>query len=299
MCYKRRPVRNVDRALYVIFAGVFTLAVARVFYGYMLLQTGGEWSAPLDDVFIHFDYARATARGYPFQWSAGNGYSSGNTSLALSFRARCRLLGGFRGPRSHDLGGRSLLCVAIFGLLLAAQGCSRRCAAWAKYLAPPALFSVGALDWSLFSGMEVALYLGIWAGAFHAAWSRIAEPGGALRERRSELSMGTPSNFRGLGARSLGSPLGGDPARRGDLDRCARAPRGPRDLAKRRRGTRAARCWCGRACPRVSFSSLQAIANRVLTGEFSASGAIVKLTLYNPYMTAREKLDEYSSFSST
>jgi hypothetical protein len=56
-----------------------------LFYAYMRVQTGGDWSAPLDDVFIHFDYARATARGYPFQWSEGNGFSSGNTSLSYPF----------------------------------------------------------------------------------------------------------------------------------------------------------------------------------------------------------------------
>ena len=50
-----------ERALYLIWAAFCTLASARQFYGYMMMQTGGEWSAPLDDVFIHFDYARATA----------------------------------------------------------------------------------------------------------------------------------------------------------------------------------------------------------------------------------------------
>jgi len=38
---------------------------------------------------------------------------------------------------------------------------------------------------------------------------------------------------------------------------------------------------------------VQAVANRWLTGESAASGAIVKLSLYNPYMTAKDKLDEY------
>ena len=43
-------MRAIDRALYVVFAGWLTVAVARAFYGYLLVQTGGEWSAPLDDV---------------------------------------------------------------------------------------------------------------------------------------------------------------------------------------------------------------------------------------------------------
>src|SRR3954469_15004301 len=64
-----------DRPIYGAFSSACVLYAAVAFYGYMLLQPRGPWSAPLDDVFIHFDYARATARGYPFQWSEGNGFS--------------------------------------------------------------------------------------------------------------------------------------------------------------------------------------------------------------------------------
>ena len=38
---------------------------------------------------------------------------------------------------------------------------------------------------------------------------------------------------------------------------------------------------------------VQAIANKTLTGEWSANGAIVKLALNNPYMTSADKLDDY------
>src|SRR5262245_58178831 len=95
---KKRAAQAADRVLYPLVAAVATLVAARTFYGYMLVQTGGEWSAPLDDVFIHFDYARATARGYPFQWSMGNGYSSGNTSLLYPFVLSAGYAFGFRGP---------------------------------------------------------------------------------------------------------------------------------------------------------------------------------------------------------
>src|SRR6185369_9876724 len=165
---KAGAVRTVDRALYVLFAGWITVAVARAFYGYMLVQTGGEWSAPLDDVFIHFDYARATARGYPFQWSVGNGYSSGNTSLLYPFVLALGYFAGFRGSLVMVWAG-IVACLSAFGLLLAARRLFAPLPAWAKYLAPVAFFCVGALDWSLFSGMEVAFFLGVWAGALHAA----------------------------------------------------------------------------------------------------------------------------------
>src|SRR3954462_6935314 len=113
--YKRRLVRAVERAFYLIFAAWTTLAAARAFYGYMLVQTGGEWSAPLDDVFIHFDNARATARGYPFEWSVGNGYSSGNTSLLYPFVLAAGYKVGFRGASLMIWAG-IVACVSIYAL---------------------------------------------------------------------------------------------------------------------------------------------------------------------------------------
>ena len=84
--------RRYEALAYTLIAATITLAVACKFYGSLRLQTlhalnwaepgafekwvsngRGPWSAPLDDVFIHFDFARSAARGFPFQWSEGNG----------------------------------------------------------------------------------------------------------------------------------------------------------------------------------------------------------------------------------
>ena len=131
-------MRAVDRALYLVFAAAVTLAAGRTFYGYMLRQTGGEWSAPLDDVFIHFDYARATARGYPFQWSVGNGYSSGNTSLLYPFVLAAGYLAGFR-EASLMIWAGIVACTSVFAFLLAGQRLFAHEAPAAKYLCPPAI----------------------------------------------------------------------------------------------------------------------------------------------------------------
>ena len=85
-----------DGLVYRVFVALAVAYAAIAFYGYMRLQTGGVWSAPLDDVFIHFDYARATARGYPFEWSEGNGFSSGNTSLTYPFVLALGYMAGYR-----------------------------------------------------------------------------------------------------------------------------------------------------------------------------------------------------------
>jgi len=269
----------------LIFAASMTLLAARAFYGYMLVQTGGEWSAPLDDVFIHFDYARATARGYPFQWSVGNGYSSGNTSLLYPFVLALGYLAGFRGSLLMVWAG-IVACVSVFGLLVAARRLFAPLPVWAKYLAPPALFCIGALDWSLFSGMEVAFFLGIWAGALHAAL-----------ELTSRLDNESPGPASGATFRDWELGLWG-------LVLVVIRPEGATsiaalglmaaDVARRKAGPRAALTTLARAGgPAIGALLIQSIANRWLTGEFAASGAIVKLTLYNPYMPAKEKLAEY------
>src|SRR4051794_36648264 len=139
----------------------------------MLKQTGGEWSAPLDDVFIHFDYARATAQGHPFEWTVGNGYSSGNTSLTYPFVLAAGYLAGFTG-RDLMKWAAIVACVCVFGTLLAARRLFIEDSRddWGRvssYLLPPILLGVGALDWSLWSGMEVAFFLATWAIAL-VAW---------------------------------------------------------------------------------------------------------------------------------
>jgi hypothetical protein len=273
---KKRAALIVDRVLYSLVSAVATLVAARAFYGYMLLQTGGEWSAPLDDVFIHFDYARATARGFPFQWSMGNGYSSGNTSLLYPFVLAVGYKVGFRGPSLMIWAGM-VACVSIYGLLLSAGKLFSLLPPWAKYTAPLALFSIGALDWSLFSGMEVALFLGIWGAALRAALDTEAPRAGWLR--RWELGLWglllvvtRPEGATSIAALGL---LAGHTSRRSD-------------------GLRAGLVTLARAgAPALFALFIQALANRLLTGELAASGAIVKLTLYNPFMTAQEKMGEY------
>jgi hypothetical protein len=298
-------VRAVDRALYLLFAAALTLAVARTFYGYMLRQTGGEWSAPLDDVFIHFDYARATARGYPFQWSDGNGYSSGNTSLLYPFVLAAGYVAGFR-ESSLMVWAGVVACTSVFALLMASQRLFASEPAWAKYVGPPAIFAIGALDWSLFSGMEVALFLGVWSAALLVALDQIehasappkeaqrtSNDAGGERDRPQHRTSTAGNGWRGWSLGLAGTVL------------VVTRPEGATSVAalglmvaavvRRERGMRAALTQLGRtAAPPLAILVVQSLANRWLTGEFAASGSIVKLTLYNPFMTAREKLDEYA-----
>ena len=179
----------LEPLLYAVVAMTWTLFMARWFYGSMRWQLfnsiawaqGSEydatrhpefvglWSAPLDDVFIHFDFARSTARGYPFQWIDGNGYSSGGTSLLYPFVLALGLIVGFRGlSLMHWAAIIAVTGVMVSAILLrrAYVGLPRA----ASYLLPFALLGVGALSWSFFSGMELALFIAIWSAAV-IAWS--------------------------------------------------------------------------------------------------------------------------------
>src|SRR5262245_53778298 len=293
-----RVLRRLDFWLYAGFAGVCTLAAARLFYGSMraqLVTTGtgssrmlAEWSAPLDDVFIHFDFARAISRGHPFEWSEGNGYSSGGTSLLYPFVLAIGYRLGFREQRltsepSLMLWAALLACVFVFSFLLASRRLFSGLPRATTYLAIPFLLGIGALDWTLFSGMEVAMFLAVWGGAL-IAWDDLTRPlstaSDAARPRAHESSamrgawtlgiwgavlvLVRPEAVTPVAAFSLGAFLCVAPA-----------------LGQ----TRA--LWVGALSllPALAVVVLHSLANWVYTGDTAAAGALAKLEIYHPYLT--------------
>jgi hypothetical protein len=291
----RALLLRLDPALYVLWSAACTLASARLFYGYMLKQTGGEWSAPLDDVFIHFDYARSTALGHPFEWVVGNGYSSGNTSLSYPFVLAFGWLVGFR-EMSLMFWAAIVAATCVFGLLLAARPLfftarprrQGQADGWGRafsYLLPPVLLGVGALDWSLWSGMEVAAFLGTWACALYTFLALDGAPPASRERARLAWALGAcgaimtvtrpeaTTTIAVFGVASLFPP----------------GSRGP--MPPMREGI-AQLLRIG--SPSVLILTAQTIANRAFTGEWSANGAIVKLATNSPYLTPDEKLADYT-----
>jgi hypothetical protein len=279
-----RLVRIDSSALYVAWAAVCTLASAMAFYRAMLQQTGGEWSAPLDDVFIHFDYAREAARGHPFEWSAGNGYSSGNTSLLYPFVLAIGYAGGFAGERLMTWAA-IVAAVSVFGTLLAARGLlvvGEATPANAKILAfllPPAFLAIGALDWSLWSGMEVSFFLATWAlgllatrAVEHASRDELFAKAGWLGGAGVLMVLTRPEGAVTLLAFGVLAAMS-------TLERF---------------GLRTAfRVLVIAGVPAICALALQSAANLAFTGELSANGAIVKLAINQPFLTGAEKLDDY------
>ncbi len=269
-----------DRLIFAAVVAVCLGYVAFVFYGAMLAQTGGVWSAPLDDVFIHFDYARATARGYPFEWSEGNGYSSGNTSLLYPFVLAIGYWVGFRGL--HIIVWSALIAILSLAVFFNTTArLTEPLGPWAKYLLPPVVLSVGALDWSLWSGMENAFHLGVFGltlRAFH---------------RLTEVKAGpTTSNKRAWIAGLWGVML---VLTRPESVVCVAAFSIAAAVvhAKGRRLGRGAVVLFATAAPGALAILLQAAANKLFTGEWAAAGAITKLAVNNPYMTREEMWEQY------
>lgn len=276
--------RAIEPALYVLWAAAWTLSSAHTFYGYMLKQTRGEWSAPLDDVFIHFDYARATAEGHPFEWVVGNGYSSGNTSLSYPFVLAVGYLAGFHGQRLM-LWAALVAATCAFGVLLAVRsifvprrGPTSGTDRLSAYLVPPVFLGVGALDWSLWSGMEVASFLATWAAALmaylslvHARRRDVARRAWALGLFGLVMVVTRPEAVTTLLVFAIAAGFAF----------WRRIPSSTFGVVLRV-GT-----------PGAAGVALQAAVNRLVTREWSAAGAIVKLALYNPFMTTGDKLNDY------
>lgn len=287
-----RLFEKLDFWLYLAFSLACVAFAAHSFYGYMRVQTGGEWSAPLDDVFIHFDYARATARGYPFQWSEGNGFSSGNTSLSYPFVLAIGYWVGFRGLLLMKWAA-IVACASLAVVLGLGARLFEPFGRWAKYLLPPVLLSVGALDWSFFSGMENAFHLCTWA-LMLAASMRVVE---AAEEGRGPLRRAVIAGLAGallyltrpesvvcVAAFGVWAALAVRSRRRARRLE-ALGDRSPEPFP-----------WpvlIAMGAPGAIALVLQAVANRVFTGEWAAAGAIAKLALNHPYMTPADKWAQY------
>ncbi|HEX3776885.1 MAG TPA: hypothetical protein VHV51_20575 [Polyangiaceae bacterium] len=284
----------------MLFAGVCTLVVACRFYASLKLQTLyayawarpdlydffvhehvlGSWSAPLDDVFIHFDFAREAARGHPFQWSDGAGYSSGGTSLLYPFVLAFGYLLGFH--RLELMVWAALIaCVGTFAFLISARRLFSGLPRWTTYLLPPAALSVGALDWSLFSGMEVALFLALWGGAL-IAWDDLCL---ALTELDRPLLA--PAALLGFWGASL---VATRPESAVTLLVLALSAAW---LARKRGARRVLELLLLTGAPALLVLIAHGIANRLLTGESTAAGALVKLELNHPFMTPRDVWDAW------
>ena len=129
---------------------------------------GGRPIAPLDDAYIHFQYARQFSRGHPWQYNDGDPYSTGDTSFLYPIL----LAGGYR----LGFHGEHLIWFAL-GLGVLSLGLSAglvyrltshlaasfrpRDPTVGRYLPVVAVaffLLTGAVQWAYLSGMEGGLF---------------------------------------------------------------------------------------------------------------------------------------------
>jgi hypothetical protein len=282
---------------YATFAWACVLLVALYFYSQLRLQLfytdaqrgalhpSSIWSAPLDDVFIHFDFARSAARGYPFRWIVENGYSSGGTSLLYPLLLAIGYVAGAKGTLLMVWAG-TLACLCVLGTLLIGRVLFLRAAlpGWSAYFLPPVLLSIGVLSWSLWSGMEVALLLFVWA-LTALAWLHFAEnPSASSDTTVSRAALLGLANALLVATRPeaicwvLVFAIFAFPALRfkGYL--------------------RSFTALCTMLGPPALVLIGHQVANKVFTGDWSAAGALVKLEFYHPYWTTQQAIDSWKFF---
>jgi len=138
-------------AFFCILAGLIFLA-----YGFASLAAGrGEFVMPLDDVYIHFQYAKQIAAGQPYVYNPGLPPTSGATSFLYPYLLAVGYLLGFQGLNlglwAMLLGFVALTCSTwlVYRLLL-----TFNVPVWLAILIGMVFALSGPISWHFMSGME-------------------------------------------------------------------------------------------------------------------------------------------------
>jgi hypothetical protein len=166
---------------------LFCLVAGSVFVLYASVSRAGgqgEWLMPLDDVYIHFQYARQLALGQPYVYNPGQPATSGATSFLYPYILAFGYLIGF-----HDLalGGWAMI-VGTLALLASMQAVYRLGRAanaphWLRVLGGVTLGLTGSFAWHYMSGMETGLVcaLALWTLEYFVEAGETIDEGTARR----------------------------------------------------------------------------------------------------------------------
>jgi len=148
---------SIPRKYLFVFVAL-VLFVALLFGLAMIGITRGHLAAPLDDSYIHFQYARQISRGHFFEFTDGSGFSTGCTSLLYPVLLAPFFIVGFGGVKIILIAlALGLGCLVASSLLLFLSG--RELAGEEAGLLVSLLFLCnGNLVWQYLSGMETGLF---------------------------------------------------------------------------------------------------------------------------------------------
>jgi hypothetical protein len=162
-----RRLRLIALALAIVGAVVLMLL-----YIPQLARVEGTPVPPLDDTYIHLQYAKLLAKGYWFNYVPGEGYTTGATSplyvgmLAVFFRIGLSDAAATWG--AYLLGALALAGVAYGSALAAWRATADELA---SLVAPIVVFACGSLTSNSISGMETGVYAAALVLALAATFS--------------------------------------------------------------------------------------------------------------------------------
>src|SRR5436190_1081963 len=148
--------RTQRRDMTWLAVGVVVITLITFFFG--LWGSEGRLAPPLDDTFIHFQYARQLTQGHPFQFNTGDAPSSGDSAFIYPFLLAPAYLVGLGGMKAL-LYADALNFLAHLGFILLGYRL-----AYAVGGRPVALFTAlfllldGRLNLTFLTGMETGLY---------------------------------------------------------------------------------------------------------------------------------------------
>jgi hypothetical protein len=156
------------RFLWILF-GAIVLGIFLSYFGASWQAGQGNLLMPLDDVYIHFQYARQMALGHPYQYNLSDPPTSGATSFIYPYLLAFGYLIGFQGLWlglwAMIIGAISLLASlwAVYRLCLALDAPN-----WLSLIMTLAFALTGSLAWHFMSGMETGLMivLSLWTLLF-------------------------------------------------------------------------------------------------------------------------------------
>lgn len=133
--------------------------------------TDGKTIMPLDDVYIHFQYARTFAEGTPYVYNTGEDPTSGATSFIYPILLSIGYLIGFKGLALGTYAmflGAVFLAVSMRLLIDLAQ--QFKIPIWGGYLLSVGFAVSGAITWHFHSGMETGLMMMLTLATLSTLW---------------------------------------------------------------------------------------------------------------------------------
>lgn len=229
-----------------------------------VLEKVGHPGAPLDDSYIHFQYARAIVEGHPFRFQAGEPISTGATSFLWPTLLALPYAVGLRGDKilwaAWTISFVALAALAYETYVLARPLAGRGAAIGAGAM----VLAFGGFAWCAASGMEVVPFAWILTASARRASEWVEDP-----EKRSARHL------KILAALAFAAPLVRPEGAIASLmlgAAVAMAPRAP--------------TWTRRS-EALLFAFAAVLPNLLLlllTGRATSSTTQVKLLLGNPYL---------------